>query len=83
MREFISAAAVARLLACNPKHVPELARRRLIGVRRLPGVAHDRYRLADVERLRAEAFTTASPPSPTGARKGKGSGPRAHRTEAG
>jgi hypothetical protein len=59
MREYISATEAAKRLQCNARHVAELVRLGKIGVRRLPGVAQDRYRLADVERIAVEAFIPA------------------------
>jgi hypothetical protein len=64
MPEYISAVAVAKLLRCNARHVAELVRRGRIGVRRLPGVAQDRYCRADVERIAAAAFVPARADNP-------------------
>jgi hypothetical protein len=57
--EYISGRQVARRLQCNPRHVAELVRRGMIGVRQLPGVAQSRYCRADVERVAATAFIPA------------------------
>jgi hypothetical protein len=59
MREYISATEVGKRLHCNARHVAELVRLGIIGVRRLPGVAQDRYCLTDVERLAESAIIPA------------------------
>jgi hypothetical protein len=59
MRAYISATEVAKRLHCNARHVAELVRLGSIGVRRLPGVAQDRYCLADVERIAEAAIIPA------------------------
>jgi hypothetical protein len=62
-QQYISAQEVCRRLHCSAPHVAELVRREMIGVRRLPGIAQDRYSAADVEQIAKTAIIPARDPS--------------------
>lgn len=62
--DYISGLEVCKRLHCNPRHLAKLVRLGRLGVRRLPGVAQDRYRRADVEAIASVAIVPARADQP-------------------